>query len=665
MSDFVIENGVLKKYSGEDAHVDIPEGVTGIGWATFVNCSVLSGVTIPDSVTSIGGFAFKGCSSLTSVTIPAGVTSIGEFAFADCSSLTRVTIPAGVTGIGDGAFQGCSGLMSVTIPAGVTSIGKNAFWNCSGLKIVTIPASVTSIGNGAFQGCSGLTSVTIPEGVTSIGNDAFHECNALERCVIPSSVVKLGNCVWMGCAKLEEVDIHPCNPVYRSEKGMVFDTDAQKLIFCSLLKTEAEVPENVKEIEEHAFSPGHDARYLVVTSSLRKVVLPDSVERIGENAFRYCQKLEEIRLPKMLKTLGANAFEGCSSLKSVELPDRLTRINKEVFLECRGLTQIRLPAKLRKIGKHAFRRCKNLREIEFPEGLTDIEHLAFESCTALERIILPKSAKGIGKMVFWDCPSVRYIKIQNAEMDLTGKAFQDCRMLERMDIPTELAKHLNRLLPDRFVAIGVPSIEYVSAKYRPMAAVAFAEDQRDTTDAEGKKYRQYIKDNAGKLVEAAVSHPALLYLMIREKLIAAKDLDAVTSAVQATGNAELIAAMLEYGHSGVSDKDKAKEQARKETREENVTSFIFDTEKLEVLHGKTIVVTGKLRTFLSRDELKECLTLAGATLTETLTAEADFLLTNTPNSGTAKNKKAEELGVKKITEEEFNRMIGRVPAEKA
>ena len=81
--------------------------------------------------------------------------------------------------------------------------------------------------------------------------------------------------------------------------------------------------------------------------------------------------------------------------------------------------------------------------------------------------------------------------------------------------------------------------------------------------------------------------------------------------------------------------------------------------------GKTIVVTGKLGTFASRDELKECLTLAGATLTETLTAEADYLLTNTPNSGTAKNKKAEALGVKKITEAEFNRMIGRVPASDA
>ena len=248
-----------------------------------------------------------------------------------------------------------------------------------------------------------------------------------------------------------------------------------------------------------------------------------------------------------------------------------------------------------------------------------------------------------------------------------AKAFSFCSGLKSISLHAHCAGNLKSFLPqpEGTVILHTPDITPVSAKYRPGAAVGFAEDERDCTNENGKKYLKYIKSNAAKLAPLACEHPALLYLMIREKLIAAKDLDAVTSAAQATGNAELIAAMLEYGHSGVSGKDKAKAQARKETREENVTSFIFDTEKLEVLRGKTIVVTGKLGTFVSRDELKECLTLAGATLTETLTAEADYLLTNTPNSGTAKNKKAEALGVKKITEEEFNRMIGRVPAEKA
>ena len=151
--------------------------------------------------------------------------------------------------------------------------------------------------------------------------------------------------------------------------------------------------------------------------------------------------------------------------------------------------------------------------------------------------------------------------------------------------------------------------------------------------------------------------------MLREKLIAARDLDAVTAAVQKTGNAELIAAVLNYGNSAVSEQDKEKARQKKDQRETNVTNFIFDAEKLEALKGKTFVVTGKLKTFVSRDELKECLTTCGAALTETLGEGVDYLITNTPDSGTAKNKKAVELGVTRIRTnnviERLNREIRR------
>ena len=50
----------------------------------------------------------------------------------------------------------------------------------------------------------------------------------------------------------------------------------------------------------------------------------------------------------------------------------------------------------------------------------------------------------------------------------------------------------------------------------------------------------------------------------------------------------------------------------------------------------------------------------GASLTETLSATVEQVVINTPDSGTAKNKKAIELGIKRITEAQFNEMIGRI-----
>lgn len=190
--------------------VEIPKGVTSIGWGAFSGCSGLISVSIPDSVTSIGNNAFSGCSGLISVTIPDSVTSIGRSAFSGCSGLTSITIPfvgekmdgtgetsfdhifgigvpdslkevviTGGASIGDWAFSGCSGLKSITIPDSVTSIGEYAFSGCSGLKSVSIPDGVTSIGRSAFNGCIDLTSVTIPDSVTSIGDWAFDECSGL------------------------------------------------------------------------------------------------------------------------------------------------------------------------------------------------------------------------------------------------------------------------------------------------------------------------------------------------------------------------------------------------------------------------------------------------------------------------------------------------------
>ena len=274
MSDFVIENGVLEKYTGAGGDVVIPDGVTSIGDSAFSWRSSLTSITIPDSVTSIGNWAFNCCSSLTSITIPDGVTSIGNWAFDGCSSLTSITIPEGVTSIGSSAFRDCNSLTSITIPDGVTSIDSEAFSDCRNLTSITIPDSVTSIGRRAFYGCRSLTSVTIPDSVTSIGDEAFYGCSSLKNLTIFANIPDIGRYnAFKGCKGLAD------------ENGLIIVNDT---VFGYYGSNESIViPEGVTNIAAEAFLDNE-----IITS----ILLPKSIETVWFFAFKGCKKLQTIIL---------------------------------------------------------------------------------------------------------------------------------------------------------------------------------------------------------------------------------------------------------------------------------------------------------------------------------------------------------------------------------
>lgn len=84
-----------------------------------------------------------------------------------------------------------------------------------------------------------------------------------------------------------------------------------------------------------------------------------------------------------------------------------------------------------------------------------------------------------------------------------------------------------------------------------------------------------------------------------------------------------------------------------EPKEEKVTTS---------LEGKTFVITGKLA-LGSRDKAKEMIEAAGGKVASAVSSKTDYLINNDSTSETAKNKKAKELGVQIITEQEFLKLL--------
>ena len=130
--------------------IELPEGITRLGYLSFAELSRLETVNIPESVTSFGGSLFRGCSAIESMTLPEGITEI-DTTFYECTSLSGFTIPKSVERL-YATFENCGKLTSIVIPGNVTSIDA-AFENCTALTSLTIPDSVTKIDPAQICGC--------------------------------------------------------------------------------------------------------------------------------------------------------------------------------------------------------------------------------------------------------------------------------------------------------------------------------------------------------------------------------------------------------------------------------------------------------------------------------------------------------------------------------
>ena len=88
-----------------------------------------------------------------------------------------------------------------------------------------------------------------------------------------------------------------------------------------------------------------------------------------------------------------------------------------------------------------------------------------------------------------------------------------------------------------------------------------------------------------------------------------------------------------------------------------VENISAEGESVQSLLDKTFVITGTVEHFANRKELKEKIESLGGKVTGSVSKKTDYLINNDTMSSSSKNKKAKELGIPVITEEEFLSMI--------
>ena len=347
-------------------------------------------LVLPKTLKKIGNYAISFCGE--EIDFPSSLTWVGDHAFTE-NNFVKLHIPATLTHIGNGAFNGNITLDQVTIDAenpeyvmdgqylytrdhtrllalfcpidsrsdsftilpqvkiiddkafnyhrtnqivlndGLEYIGEEAFKlavsNGPSQQELVIPNSVTYIGAGAFAEAN-ISSVTISDHVERLGDYAFAGCGIF-YIHLPSKLKYLGQKALMN------------NPVFNLElpDGLEF---IGKLALGSTRKQHLVIPKSVKTIEEQAFSYA-----LTDTFDIQALL-----DYIPKQAFEGCQSVRQVVLPPTIKKIGESAFSNCREMEDCKLPEGLEEIGEWAFADCRHMMEWHIPATVCKIEQGAF-----------------------------------------------------------------------------------------------------------------------------------------------------------------------------------------------------------------------------------------------------------------------------------------------------------------------
>lgn len=234
---------------------------------------------------------------LTQDPILTQVTAVEGHAFEELEDLEQVIMDDDIVSMGNSVFAFCTKLKSVKLPSSMKTTGIFTFYKCESLTSVDLPESVTLIDQGAFNGCKSLEELPAMTNVDSIASSAFQDCKALTKIQIQSwssKVTAISSMAFMGCDNVTYVNLNSLE---------------------------------LKEVSNSLFNG---------CSSLKVVLLPSTVTRIGNGAFMRCRDLDTFTIPANTVEIGSTAFTD-TSIKSVYVPATTEEIGDLAMISVKSI----------------------------------------------------------------------------------------------------------------------------------------------------------------------------------------------------------------------------------------------------------------------------------------------------------------------------------------
>lgn len=257
---------------------------------------------------------------------------------------------------------------------------------------------------------------------------------------------------------------------WEDEYKVKYSKDGRKLLKAPEDITNYSIRENTIAICDKAFS---------YCTTLKEVIIPNSVKSIGESAFYNCKVMKNVTLPKLVTNVPNRAFCNCYALKKVSISKDTIEIGPESFQNCSTLEFINIPQSLEKIGSSAFFGCESLKDITIPNTVFEIgvnpfagsgikkiicESKQYETdenalynkgkthlislFSDVEHYAVPKSVTSIGEHAFYYCSSLRTLRLSKTVNTIGQDIFWGCVLWQSIIIPKGTTDKFKRLIPN-------------------------------------------------------------------------------------------------------------------------------------------------------------------------------------------------------------------------
>ena len=297
----------------------------------------------------------------------------------------------------NGMFQSCTNLVSVSdMKLGETATNYSLFKDCTHLESVEFSTPPTMLNDEFFRHCSSLASFDFPENITTIGGFVFYGCSNLviDDLSLPNLTGSLGNGAFESTKVRMVSNLGSITVINGGNPNGTFRN-------CTEL-TEVVLPATLNTIGQNCFES---------CTALASVSVPESLTTIKDDAFRYCSSLTSFDFPEGVRTVDGFAFQSCSNLviEDLSLPNLTGALGNGAFES----TKVRRVSNLGSIGQilggnpnGAFRNCTQLTEVVLPETLTTVGDNTFSGCSVLSSVNLPESITTIKTNAFANCTAL-------------------------------------------------------------------------------------------------------------------------------------------------------------------------------------------------------------------------------------------------------------------